>query len=99
MVLRSLELVRETTVNLLVNFDRNLPPTAIIEVLQHCLSSYFQFGNCQQVKSTPMGSTMSGLIAEAALQLFERWVFAIITPKFWERFVDDTRFPLSANSS
>ncbi len=98
-VLRSMELAREATVNLFGNFDYNLPPTAIIEVLQHCLSNYFQFGNCRQVKSTPMGSPMSGHIFKAVLQRLERWVFAVIAPKFWERFVDDTSFPLSFNSS
>ncbi len=46
---------RETIVNLLDDFDLNLPPTATIEMLEHCLSNYFQLGNryYQQFKGTP----------------------------------------------
>ncbi len=40
-----LELVRETIVYLLVDFDLNLPPTATIEMLEYCLLNNFQFGN------------------------------------------------------
>ncbi len=77
-----LELARETIVNLLEHFDLNLPPTATIEMLEHCMSNYFQFGNCyyQQIKGTPMGSPISGFIAEAVLQRLERMVFAVIAP-------------------
>ncbi len=37
-----------------------------------------------------MGSPISGLIAEAVLQRLERVVFAVISPKFWKSYVDDT---------
>ncbi len=49
---KPLELTRETIVNLLGDFNLNLPPTATNEMLEHCLSNYFQFGNgyYQQVK-------------------------------------------------
>ncbi len=40
-----LELTRETIVNLLDDFNLNLPLTATNEMLEHCLSNYFQFGN------------------------------------------------------
>ncbi len=78
-----LELARETIVNLLDDFDLNLPPTATIEMLEHCLANYFLFGNryYQQIKDTPMGSPISGLFAEALLQRLERLVFAVIAPK------------------
>ncbi len=36
-----------------------------------------------------MVSPISGLIAEAVLQRLERAVFAVISPKFWKRSVDD----------
>ncbi len=64
-----LELARETIVNLLIDFDLNLPPTATIEMLEHYLSNYFQFGNryYQRIKGTPLGSPISGLFAEAVL--------------------------------
>ncbi len=37
-----------------------------------------------------MGSPISGLFAEAVLQRLERLVFAVIAPKFWKGYVDDT---------
>ncbi len=78
------ELARETIVNLLGDFDLNLALAAIIKMLELCLLNYFQFGNCyyQQIKGTPMGSPISGFIAEAVLQRLERLVFAVIAPKF-----------------
>nr|VZI41452.1 unnamed protein product [Spirometra erinaceieuropaei] len=44
----------------------------------------------EQVKGTPMGSPISGFIAEAVLQRLESLVFQHHKPKFWVRFVDDT---------
>ncbi len=38
----------------------------------------------------PMGSPISGLIAEAVLQRLEVKVFQTFTPKLWKRYVDDT---------
>ncbi|BHF67737.1 hypothetical protein SprV_0301076500 [Sparganum proliferum] len=43
----------------------------------------------EQVKGTPMGSPISGLIAEAVLQRLESPVFQHHRPKFWSRYVDD----------
>ncbi len=62
------------------DFDLNLPLTATIELLEHYLSYFFQFGYCyyQQVKGTPMASPISGLITEAVLQGLERLAVAII---------------------
>ncbi len=37
-----------------------------------------------------MGSPISGLIAEALQPRLERIFFAVIPPKFWKRYVDDT---------
>nr|VZI43316.1 unnamed protein product [Spirometra erinaceieuropaei] len=44
----------------------------------------------EQVKGTPMGSPISGLIAEAVLQRLESLVFRHHRTKFWVRYVDDT---------
>nr|VZI18010.1 unnamed protein product [Spirometra erinaceieuropaei] len=44
----------------------------------------------EQVKGTPMGSPLSGFIAEAVLQKVETLVFSTYKPKFWARYVDDT---------
>ncbi len=38
----------------------------------------------------PMGSPISGLIAKAVLQRLEMLVFAVIAPKFWKMYIDDT---------
>ncbi len=63
-----------------------------IDLLDHCLFNYFQFETrfYQQIKGTPMGSPIPGLIAEAVLQRLERPVFTVISPKFCRRYVDET---------
>ncbi len=43
-----------------------------------------------QIKGTQMASPIPRLIAEAVLQRLERVVFAVISPTFWKRYVDDT---------
>ncbi len=59
-------------------------------MLEHCLSNYFQFGDCcyHQVKGTPKCSPISAFIAKAVLQRREKSVFARIIPKVWRRYVD-----------
>ncbi|BHF61899.1 hypothetical protein SprV_0100487900 [Sparganum proliferum] len=51
-------------------------PTAqdLIELMGHCLKTFFTFEwtTYEQIKGTPMGSPISGLIAEAVLQKLER---------------------------
>ncbi|BHF70809.1 hypothetical protein SprV_0301386200 [Sparganum proliferum] len=42
------------------------------------------------MKGTPMGSPISGFIAEAVLRRSESLVFQHHKPKFWARYVDDT---------
>ncbi len=88
----SLGLARETIIHILADYDLGLPPAAMIDLLDYCLSNYFQFDSrfYQQLQGTPMGSPISGLIAEAVLQRFERVAFAVISPKFWKLYVDDT---------
>nr|VZI00656.1 unnamed protein product [Spirometra erinaceieuropaei] len=56
------------------------------------LRTYFTFYGTiyEQVKGTPMGSPISGFIAEAVLQRLESLVFQHHKPKFWARYVDDT---------
>nr|VZI40811.1 unnamed protein product [Spirometra erinaceieuropaei] len=53
---------------------------------------YFTFDGTiyEQVMGTPMGSPISGFIAEAVLQLSESLVFQHHRPKFWAGHVDDT---------
>nr|VZI12015.1 unnamed protein product [Spirometra erinaceieuropaei] len=62
------------------------------QILQLCLRTYFTFNGTiyGQVKGTPMGSPISGFIAEAVLQRLDSLVFQHHRPKFWARYVDDT---------
>nr|VZI11412.1 unnamed protein product [Spirometra erinaceieuropaei] len=61
-------------------------------LLKFCLRTYFTFDDTiyEQVKGTPMGSPISGFIAEAVLQRLESLVFQHHKPTFWARYVDDT---------
>ncbi|BHF81178.1 hypothetical protein SprV_0702430800 [Sparganum proliferum] len=69
-------------------------PTAqdLIELMGHCLKTFFTFEGItyEQIKGTPMGSPISGLIAEAVLQKLEKRLFGEYKPKFCARYVDDT---------
>ncbi|BHF83400.1 hypothetical protein SprV_0902654200 [Sparganum proliferum] len=58
--------------------DRPLKPEHLLELLY------------EQIKGTPMGSPLSGLIAEVVLQQIKHLVFTKYQPKFWARYVDDT---------
>nr|VZH93812.1 unnamed protein product [Spirometra erinaceieuropaei] len=64
----------------------------LVQLLRFCLKTYFTFEGAtyEQVKGTPMGSPLSGFIAEAVLQKVETLVFAAYKSKFWTRYVDDT---------
>nr|VZI43343.1 unnamed protein product [Spirometra erinaceieuropaei] len=72
--------------------DNRLGHAQIIQLLKFCLKTYFTFEGTiyEQVKGTPMGSPILGLIAEAVLQRLESLVFRQHRPKFWARYVDDT---------
>nr|VZI41421.1 unnamed protein product [Spirometra erinaceieuropaei] len=64
----------------------------LVQLLRFCLKTYFTFEGTtyEQAKGTPMGSPLSGFIAEAVLQKVETLVFSTYKPKFWARYVDDT---------
>nr|VZI21230.1 unnamed protein product [Spirometra erinaceieuropaei] len=72
--------------------ENRLGHAQILQLLKLCLRTYFTFDRTiyEQVKSTPMGSPISGFIAEAVLQRLESLVFQYHRPKFWARYVDDT---------
>ncbi|BHF62379.1 hypothetical protein SprV_0200536100 [Sparganum proliferum] len=72
--------------------DQQLKRAHIIELLELCLKTFFTFNGqvYEQKKGTPMGSPLSGLIAEAVLQRLEQLAFSSCPPKFWARYVDDT---------
>nr|VZI07949.1 unnamed protein product [Spirometra erinaceieuropaei] len=64
----------------------------VLQLLKLSLRTYFTFDGTiyEQVKSTPMGSPISGFIAEAVLQRLESQIFQHHRPKFWAGYVDDT---------
>ncbi|BHF60502.1 hypothetical protein SprV_0100346700 [Sparganum proliferum] len=72
--------------------DNRIGRAQILHLLKLCLRTYFTFDGTiyEQVKGTPMGSPISGFIAEAVLQRLESLVFQHHKPKFWARYVDDT---------
>ncbi|BHF67700.1 hypothetical protein SprV_0301072800 [Sparganum proliferum] len=69
-----------------------IPTEHVLDMLGLCLKNYCQFDGkyYQQVKGTPMGSPISGLLAELVLQRLEEVVIQAISPKMWLRYVDDT---------
>nr|VZI48492.1 unnamed protein product [Spirometra erinaceieuropaei] len=81
--------------------DQRLKRTHAIELLELCLRTFFTFNNrvYEQKKGTPMGSPLSGLIAEAVLQRLERLVFRSYSQKCWARFVDDGLIVIKGNDA
>ncbi|BHF79945.1 hypothetical protein SprV_0702306900 [Sparganum proliferum] len=69
-----------------------IPTEHVLDMLKLCLKNYCQFDGkyYQQVKGTPMGSPISGLLAELVLQRLEQDVVPTFEPKMWLRYVDDT---------
>ncbi|BHF79043.1 hypothetical protein SprV_0602216000 [Sparganum proliferum] len=72
--------------------ENRLGHAQVLQLLKLCLRTYFTFDGTiyEQVKGTPIGSPISGFIAEAVLQRLESLVFQHHRPKFWARYVDDT---------
>ncbi|BHF75475.1 hypothetical protein SprV_0501857100 [Sparganum proliferum] len=72
--------------------ENRLGHAKIPQLLKLCLRTYFTFNGTiyEQVKGTPMGSPISGFIAEAVLQRLESLVFQHHKPDFWARYRGDT---------
>ena len=90
-----LNLAKETIADLLpeqLRPGQTLTKTSTCALLDLCLQTYFKFDGklYQQIRGTPMGSPVSGLIAEAVMQRLETIALPQITPKLWVRYVDDT---------
>nr|VZI15782.1 unnamed protein product [Spirometra erinaceieuropaei] len=64
----------------------------VLQLLKLCSRTYFTFDGTlhEQGKDTPMGSPISGFLAEAVLQRSALLVFKHHKPKFLARYVDDT---------
>ncbi|BHF82776.1 hypothetical protein SprV_0802591500 [Sparganum proliferum] len=71
--------------------ENRLGRAQVLHLLKFCLRTYFTFDGkiYEQVKVTPMGSPISGFIAEAVLLRLESLVFQHHKPKFWAPYVDD----------
>nr|VZI19760.1 unnamed protein product [Spirometra erinaceieuropaei] len=67
--------------------ENRLGHAQLLQLLKFCLRTYFTFDGTiyEQVKGTPMGSLISGFIAEVVLQRLESLVFQHHKPKFWAR--------------
>nr|VZI26794.1 unnamed protein product [Spirometra erinaceieuropaei] len=71
--------------------ENRLGHAQIIQVLKLCHMTYFTFDRTvyEQVKATPMGSSISIIIVEAVIQRLKSLVFRHRRPKFWARYMDD----------
>nr|VZI05057.1 unnamed protein product [Spirometra erinaceieuropaei] len=63
----------------------------LMRLFEFCQQTFFPFAGetYEQIKGTPMGSPVSGLVAELVLQELEKIAFLQHEPVFW-RYVDDT---------
>ncbi|BHF66264.1 hypothetical protein SprV_0200928000 [Sparganum proliferum] len=79
--------------------ENRLGRAQVLQLLKFCLRTYFTSDGTiyEEVKGTPMGSPISGFIAEAVLQRLESLVFPHHKPKFWARYVDDTFVVIDRN--
>ncbi|BHF63329.1 hypothetical protein SprV_0200632100 [Sparganum proliferum] len=68
--------------------ENRLGHVQVLQLPQFCLKTYFTFDGTiyEHVKGTPIGSPISGFIAEAVLQRLESLVFQHHKPKFWARY-------------
>ncbi|BHF62054.1 hypothetical protein SprV_0100503500 [Sparganum proliferum] len=88
----AIDVVRQLLADRYNERDNPLKTEHLMELLRYCLKTYFTFGGqmYKQIKGSPMGSPISGLIAEVVLQRIEHLVFTKYQPRFWARYVDDT---------
>ncbi|BHF71973.1 hypothetical protein SprV_0401503500 [Sparganum proliferum] len=72
--------------------DGQLTAQDLIELIGHCFKTFFTVEGTtyEQIKGTPMGSPISGLIAEAVLQKLGKRLFGEYKPKVWAHYADDT---------
>ncbi len=87
-----LNLARQYTEELLNSYEIDFPASALLELLDLCLETNFSFAQqyYKQIKGAPMGSAISGFLAEVTMQKLEAMALPQVNPKFWVRYVDDT---------
>nr|VZI44152.1 unnamed protein product [Spirometra erinaceieuropaei] len=71
--------------------ENRLGHTQVLQLLKFCLRTHFTFDGTiyEQVNGTPMGSPISGFIAEAVLQRLNLLVSQHHRPKLWARYMYD----------
>ncbi|BHF74925.1 hypothetical protein SprV_0501801500 [Sparganum proliferum] len=64
----------------------------LMRLFEFCQQTFFTVvgETYEQIKGTPVGSPVSGLVAELVLQELEKIAFIQHEPVFWRRHVDDT---------
>ncbi|BHF82487.1 hypothetical protein SprV_0802562500 [Sparganum proliferum] len=89
LAIETIELILQTKYD---ETENRLGRAQVLQPLKFCPRTYFTFDGTiyEQVKGTPMGSPISGFIAEAVLQRLESLVFQHHKPNFWAQYVDDT---------
>nr|VZI00672.1 unnamed protein product [Spirometra erinaceieuropaei] len=65
-----LDLAKQCTEDLLKSCDTDVPAIALLELLDLCMETNFSFDQqyYQQLKGAPMGSPISGFLAEITMQ-------------------------------
>eukprot|EP00061_Rhincodon_typus_P012994 g39079.t1 len=74
------------------NNTNTISKDGTLKLLDLCLTTHFIFNSkiYGQINGTPMGSTISRLIAEAIMQRLERTALPTIRPKVWICNANDT---------
>ena len=69
-----------------------LSKTELLRLIEFCMQTFFQFKGktYRQIQGTPMGSPLSGFLADVVMEEFENLAFVSFRPKTWLRYVDDT---------
>ncbi len=69
-----------------------------MEMLSYCLNNFCIFDEYyKQDIGVPMGSPISGFMAEAVMQRIEAKIMAQYRPRLWLRYVDDTFVIINRN--
>ncbi len=85
-------IVRESLSQLQDSSNTELKNEHLLGILKLCMQTFFTFPGqpYEQIKGTPMGSPISGYIAEIVLQKLEAAAFETQKPSFWVCYVGDT---------
>ncbi|VDL91212.1 unnamed protein product [Schistocephalus solidus] len=89
LAVETIELLFENNYN---ETKKSLRHAQIIQLLKICLKTYFTLDGriYGQVKGTPVGSPISGLIYESVMQQLKSLVIQNHRLQLWARYVDDT---------